>query len=103
MPRIQPQKLYDDIQVLKQERKMIKDSLKDHYDNSAEFAKIKENLDAQKEKKKAYDRSVREAYQKDYDKIDRMTEQIKADEELLSDIAFQELMKENPVEIKDAK
>jgi hypothetical protein len=97
------QKLYDEIQVNKAERKMIKASIKDHYDNSPEWKKIKEELDEIKAKKKAYDQSVREAYAKDFERVMDLSDVIRADEELLSDLCFRELMQNNKVEIKDEK
>lgn len=103
MPRIEPQQLYDEIQVRKHERKVIKASLKDAYDNDPKWIKLKETLDEIKAKKRAYDIDMRSAYGKDYDEVDRLGQEIKADEELLSDIAFQELMKNEKVEIKDEK
>ena len=103
MPEINPQKLYDEMQTKKEERKMIKASLKDHYDNSPEWQKIKEELDEVKEKKKAYDLTVRDAYAKDFERIAELSDEIKADDELLSDISFQKLMKNEKVEIKDEK
>ncbi len=103
MPEMNLQQLYNDIQVRKAERKMIKASIKDHYDNSLEWKDIKEALDEVKEKKKAYDNSVREAYAKDFERIMELNDEIKADEDLLSDLSFQKLMKNEKVEIIDEK
>ncbi len=103
MAEVNLQGLYNDIVVKKDERKMIKASIKDHYDNSPEWKVIKEQLDEIKEKKKVYDQSVRGAYAKDFERIMELGDEIKADEELLSDLCFQELMKNNKVEIKDEK
>ncbi len=101
MPKINLQNLYNEIQEKKNERKIIKASIKDHYDNSSHWRKIKEELDEIKEKKKAYDLSVKEAYEKDFEKIYELSDDIKADEDLLSDLSFQELLQNNKVEIKD--
>jgi len=101
MPTIEPQQLYNEIQAKKATRKTIKDSLKDHYDHDPSYQKIKEEMQTIKDRKHAYDLNVREAYAKDYDELGRLNEEIRADEELLSDIAFQALLKNEKVEIKD--
>lgn len=103
MTNINLQQLYNEIQTRKDERKMIKASIKDHYDNSPEWQKIKEELDEVKQKKKTYDLSVKEAYAKDFERIMELGDEIKADEELLSDLCFQSLMRNEKVEIKDEK
>lgn len=103
MTQVDLQKLYDDIEQRKDERKMIKASIKDHYDNSVDFKKIKEELDEVKAKKKSYDAGIKDAYGKDFVRIMELSEEIKADEDLLSDLCFQELLKNNKVEIKDSK
>jgi len=101
MPEINLQQLYNEIQEKKSQRKMIKDSLKDHYDNSPTWQKIKEEVETARAKKRGYDLEVREAYAKDFDEMGRLGDEIRADEELLSEISFQELMKNNKVEITD--
>lgn len=103
MAQVDLQKLYDEVEARKAERKMIKASIKDHYDNSVDFKKIKEELDEAKAKKKSYDAGIKEVYGKDFVRILELSEEIKADEDLLSDLCFQELLKNNKVEIKDAK
>lgn len=103
MPQVNLQDLYDEIQKKKDERKIIKSSIKDHYDTSPTFKNIKEALDLAKNKKKAYDAEVREAFGKDFDQMMNLSNDISADEDLLSDLCFQELMKNNPVELKDDK
>lgn len=103
MSNINLQQLYEELLGKKEQRKTIKTSLKDHYDSSPIWKKIKEELDEKKSKKKAYDNEVKQLYGKDFDEIFKLSQEIKADEELLSDLCFQELMKNNPVEIKDPK
>ena len=103
MPHIEPQQFYNEIQQKKVERKTIKDSLKDHYDNDPTWQKIKEELETIRNRKKSYDLTVKEAYMSDFDKLAQLSEEIRSDEAILSDICFQTLMKNEKVEIKDER
>jgi hypothetical protein len=101
MPEIDIQNLYNEIEAKKAEKKIIKGAIKDHYDSSPTFKNISDELKKIKAKKKAYDMEVREAFGKDFDELARLDADIRADDELLSDLCFRELQKGNAVEIKD--
>lgn len=103
MPAIDPQQLYNEMQEKKEQKKIIRSSIKDHYDTSPIWKKIKEELEEIKSKKTVYDNEVKQAFGKDFDEMLRLSQELKADEELLSDICFQDLLQNKIVEIKDAK
>lgn len=103
MATIDHQQLYNEIQEKKEQKKTIRASIKDHYDTSPTWKKIKEELDEIKAKKKTYDNEVKQAFGKDFDEMMRLSQEIKAEEELLSDLCFQDLLQNKQVEIKDAK
>lgn len=96
------QELYAEIQVLKKQRKEIKDMFKNELDHDETHKKLSEELKTLKDQKKGIENRIREASPGDSQKLQDIETELKANEELLSDLAFNLLMKDETVELTDA-
>ena len=97
----QVQEIFDRLQKFKGEQKELKTMYRDALRNSAEFQKVKEELDKLKEDKKAIEAKVKEEFANELDKLEVLGNEIKNDSQVLSDAALAKLMKGEKVEIKD--
>lgn len=96
------QEVYAEIQVLKKQRKDIKESFKDELTHHERYGDVIEEMKKFKEEKKMIENQVREASPSDSQKLQDIDVELKANEELLSDLAFNLLMKDQTVEVTDA-
>jgi len=97
------QELYAEIQALKKQRKEIKDMIKNELDHHERYQDLGEELKKFKEEKKSIETQVREASPSDSQKLQDIDVELKANEELLSDLAFNLLMADETVEIIDER
>ncbi len=97
----QLQDIFNRIRETKKEQKVIRDQFKDALANSGEYAKIKEDLDRMRLRKKQIENQVREEFGSDFEKLDKLSLDVKTDNEMLSDIALNQLVKGEEVAIVD--
>jgi len=95
------QDLMNETRLLKKERKEIKDGFKDELANNESYQKIIEQMETMKSEKKSAEIQVRESSPGDAQKLEDLEAEIKANEELMSDLAFNLLMANKTVELKD--
>ncbi len=95
------QELLNEIRTLKVERKKIKDSFKDELSHDERYGKLVEELSVLKMEKKSIENRVQEAVPGEAQKLEDYDQEIKASEELLSDLAFNLIMKNESIELKD--
>ena len=95
------QEVYAEIQVLKKQRKEIKDGFRDELTHHERHGDLVEEMKKLKEEKKLIENQAREASPGDSQKLQDIDVELKANEELLSDLAFNLLMKDQTVEVTD--
>ena len=86
---------------MKKKRKGIKSMWKDELEHHSNYQKIIEEMTELKDQKKKIEQELREANAADISEVEDLTLEIKASEELLSDLAFNMYMKEENVEVTD--
>src|SRR3989344_1841695 len=91
------QELLNEIRTKKRRAKEIKQAFKDELAQHERFAKGKEELETLKAERKSIENSVREGSPKESAELEDLATEIKADEELLSDLAMNLIMKNGTV------
>lgn len=95
------QEVFAEIRKQKKARKEIKDIFKSELEHHERYGKLKEEMDVLKAERKSIEVQVREASPADSMKLQDIEVELKANEELLSDLAFNLLMKDESVELED--
>ena len=93
---------FEKIQELKKERKDLKAMYKDNLAQSDQYEEIVEKLKELRAKKKAIEAHVQNSMGRNYEKIEELDRQIKAEAEILSDLALNEYTEGKHVEVTDA-
>ncbi len=95
------QEVFNRIQQSKKSQKDIRSQYKDALDNNQEYQIIKEKLERLKEEKKAIEMTIQSQMGNAWTALENLKEDIKSDQELLSDIAVTQLMEGESVEVTD--
>ncbi len=102
--RMKPvQEIFDRLQEKKQQAKIISRKYKDELATSHEYTKVQEELEKLRTKKKAYEKSVKEQTGANFARLEELKFAIKADAQMLSDVAVTSIMKGERIEIKDSQ
>ncbi len=99
MPQLQ--EIYDRIKQFKEEQKIIRDAYKNELSNNAEYQELKDELDSLKQKKKEIEAEIKRGMNNDFIKLEDLKLDIDTDNEMMSDLAFNKLVKGETVEIVD--
>ena len=97
----QLQEIFDRIKEQKKEQRLLRESYKNTLANSASYQNTLEELDRLKEKKRNKEESVQAEMKSDFEKLDRLKLDIASDNEMMSDLAMNQLMSGKTVEITD--
>ena len=95
------QEVFDRIQKSKKELRELKGAYKDALANNGSYQKTMEQLRAYKMNKQKVEDQTKEEMGKDYQRIEDLQFDIKSDQELLSDLSLNQLVKGQTVEVKD--
>ncbi len=95
------EEIFNKIQNSKKEQREIKAIYKDALTNSGEYKKITEEISELKEKKKSIEEGVKHDFSSEFTKLDSLKTDIESDKTILADIAINQLMKGETVEIID--
>lgn len=95
------QEVYNELAELKEERKKLKEAIRDELKHHERYAQVADELATLKNEKKMIEVQVREAAPSDATRLDEIAVELKSNEELLSDLAFNLLMKNETVELTD--
>lgn len=95
------QEVFQRIQALKQEQKTIKQSYKEALQNSKEYVDLAEELKTLRARKKQIELDVKSEFSAEFTKLDDLKIDLETDQEMLSDLALNQLMKGETVEIVD--
>lgn len=95
------QELHNELREMKEERKKLKQVLKDELTHQPRHAELIEEILVLKTEKAQIEGHAKESVPKDAQRIDDLDEEIKASEELMSDMALSLIMSNKSVELKD--
>lgn len=95
------QDIFHRINANKREQKEIRSMYKDALSASKEYADLEEKLESLKQRKKEIENQIRNDLGKDWEQLDLLKLHAKQDSELLSDLAFNKLVKGEEVIVKD--
>ncbi len=95
------QEVFDRIQKTKKEQKEIKQAYRDALDNNAEFRRISEELKTLKLQKKQIETDAKREFSGEFTKLEDLKIDLDSDQEMLSDLALNQLVKGETVEITD--
>jgi hypothetical protein len=95
------QQIFDRVKEFKAQQKLIRDAYKSELSHHSEYQEIKDDLEKIKIQKKEIEKSIKDSMIKDFEKLEDLKLDIDADNEMISDLAFNKLMKGEKVEILD--
>ncbi len=95
------QEIYDRVKQFKAEQKIIREAYKNELDNNAEYQVIKDDMDSLKQKKKEIETEMKKNMNTDFIKLEDLKLDIETDNEMISDLAINQIMKGETVQIED--
>jgi predicted nuclease with TOPRIM domain len=95
------QEIFSHVQEMKKEKREIQKEYRESLANDDEYQEILEQLKMLKERKKQIETRVQEQMGSRYAKLEELANEIKAEEEMLSDVAMTTLMDGRTVEVED--
>lgn len=95
------QTVFARIKETKRKQKELKAAYKDELSSNQEYQNLLEKLDALKVRKKQIENETKHAMESDFQKIDAYRLHISNDNELMSDLALNQLMAGETVELVD--
>lgn len=101
MSLLRLQELHTELHGKREERKKLKEAIKDELKHEPRYGEIVEEMNTLKAEKKSIENRVREAVPQDAQRLADLDAEIKADEELMSDMAMNLILKNESVELRD--
>ena len=95
------QEVFNEIEKDKKRAKEIRDSYKDALEGNFEFGQVNSELNKFRAKKKEIERTVRADFATEMNELETINDNIKNTKEVLSDLAFNQLVKGETVEVVD--
>ncbi len=89
------------IRAQKKEKREIGEAYRDGLSQSQQYKKVSEELAELKAKKKRFEAEIRQEFASELEKSERLTQSLKADNQLLSDLALTKFMKGETIEVVD--
>jgi dGTP triphosphohydrolase len=93
--------IFQRIKESKREQKNVRTVYRDVLAQNAPYQKVVEELNTLKAKKLQLETEIRASFQKEMEQLEKLTESVKADVQLMSDMAITKLMKGETIEVKD--
>lgn len=97
----QLQDIFNKIQETKKTQKDIKATYRDALSNSQEYQQVLEKIKALKEQKKSIEDAIKSDFSSEFDKLDSLKLDLESNNTLLSDLALNEVVKGEMIEITD--
>ena len=95
------QEIFNRIQEAKNKQKDLRTSYKDALQNSLEYQEIAEKIKTLRQRKKQIEITVKEQFAGELTKLDDLAIDIASDNELLTDLSMNQLMKGESIELED--
>ncbi|MBT4277927.1 hypothetical protein HOD96_04240 [Candidatus Falkowbacteria bacterium] len=99
MPKLQ--EIFTRIQKTKKEQRKIRVLYKEALQNSHEYYELTEKLKELKEKKKQIEENVKADFNTEFSRLEDLKLEAETDKEILSDLALNQLIKGEKVEVID--
>ena len=96
------QDIFDRLQEKKNQVKLVRRKYKEELAASTEYQRTLEEMQKLREKKKKYEKAIREQSGAAFSKLDDLSLAIRQDSQMLSDVALTSIMKGERVEVKDS-
>lgn len=97
----QIQDLHKEIIEKTKKKKDLSTVVKDAYENIKEYKELMDEMNKLRERKKAIELQVRQQYASEFNEIEDVAQDIKDTKMVLSDLIWNEVMKNTSVEVKD--
>jgi predicted nuclease with TOPRIM domain len=97
----QLQEVFDRIKETKKEQREIKTIYRDALNSSEEYKSVSDELKTLKERKKQIEEDAQRQFSSEFTKLESLKLDIQTDMELLSDLAINQLVKGETVEVQD--
>lgn len=94
-------KIYQQIQETKKEIREIRKEYKNALQNTQAYVDVTEEMKKLRDQKKQIEEAVKADFQKDFERIDDLKLDVESDQQMLSDIALNKLVKGEMVELTD--
>jgi hypothetical protein len=95
------QEIFNRLQEKKKQVSVIRKKYKEELATSAEYGRIREDLERLRTKKKQYELATKQQAGANFARVDELALAVRQDAQLLSDVALTSIMKGERVEIKD--
>jgi predicted nuclease with TOPRIM domain len=95
------QEIFNRIQKAKQKQKELRKMYKEALEQTPGYKDIVEDYKELRDKKKQIENEIKQDFAKEFEELDDLKTDIQTDQELLSDIAFNKLVKGETVEVTD--
>ncbi|MFW5884652.1 MAG: hypothetical protein ACOCUF_00225 [Patescibacteria group bacterium] len=95
------QEIFDQLEEIKKQQKDIKDEYKDALTNTEEYEEIKEQIKELTEKRKQIETTVQNQLGQRFEQLEELKEKQKELKQMLSDIAMNNLINGESIEVKD--
>lgn len=95
------QDIFSRLKEKRDQARVVVRKYKEELSTSAEYQKIKDDMERLRSRKKAYEKSTKEQTGANFARIDELKFAIRQDAQLLSDVALTAIMKGEPVAVKD--
>lgn len=95
------QSVFDRIKGKKQKRKDLQALYKEALGNSKTYQEILEDMERLKDKKLRVETAIRTEFVNEFAQLDRLKEDLSAEEQLLNDMVLSEFMKGQTIELTD--
>lgn len=89
------------IRKTKKDMKELNTVVRDTFAASQALKNINEDIKDLREKKRRYEAEIKQECSSELEKIERLKQSLKADQQLLSDVALTKFMKGEPIELTD--
>lgn len=93
--------VFNRLRETRKKKKSIQDVYRDALDQSKTYQEVVEQLQELKAKKLQLETTIKSDFEKEFAEMDRLKEHIESDQELLSDLALNQFVKGQTVEITD--
>ncbi|MFA5021742.1 MAG: hypothetical protein WC508_01530 [Patescibacteria group bacterium] len=91
------QEIFNKVQDSKRKQKELKRAYRDNLDGSEQYQNIIEQIKILREKKKV----IEQTFKKEFPQLERLKNDIESDNEMLSDLTINSLIKGEPIQIAD--
>ena len=95
------QEVFDKIKEKKKKLSEIKKVYTENLNGLQEYQDIKDQLKKYREKKKQVEATIQEEFSAEFDKMEKIKDDLSSDQEMLNDLAINHLAKGKPIEIVD--